>query len=75
MPKLSKPSVRYAFIRKVRFPYQTVRLCLTYKKKRLYYTCDFPFGSKWSGMDLSQFNTDGTLRTNLQIPQGQTIEE
>lgn len=65
MPKLNKPSVRYAFIKKIRFPYQTVRLCLTYKGKRLYYTEE---GNRWYGMDLSQFNTDGTLSLKADNP-------
>lgn len=58
MPKLNKPSVRFAFIKKKRFPFQTVRLCLTYKGKRLYQTDE---GNDWYGVDLSQFNSDGTL--------------
>ncbi len=58
MPKLNKPSVRFAFIKKKQFPYQTVRLCLTYKGKRLYQTDE---GNNWYGIDLSQFNSDGTL--------------
>lgn len=58
MPKLNKPSVRFAFIKKKRFPFQTVRLCLTYKGKRLYQTDE---SNNWYGVDLSQFNSDGTL--------------
>lgn len=58
MPKLNKPSVRFAFIKKKRFPFQTVRLCLTYKGKRLYLTDE---SNRWYGVDPSQFNSDGTL--------------
>jgi hypothetical protein len=58
MPKLNKPSVRFAFIKKRRFPFQTVRLCLTYKGKRLYLTDE---SNRWYGVDPSQFNSDGTL--------------
>lgn len=58
MPKLNKPSVRFAFIKKKQFPFQTVRLCLTYKGKRLYLTDE---SNRWYGVDPSQFNSDGTL--------------
>lgn len=66
MPKLNKPSVRFAFIKKRRFPFQTVRLCLTYKGKRLYQTDE---GNNWYGIDLSQFNSDGTLTLNDDNPE------
>lgn len=65
MPRKPKPSVRFAFIKKKRFPFQTVRLCLTYKGKRLYHTdesCD------WYNIDPSQFNTDGTLNLKEDNP-------
>ena len=65
MPKLKNPSVKFAFIKKKRFPFQTVRLCLTYKGKRLYQTDE---SNRWYGIDLSQFNSDGTLRPNFTVP-------
>lgn len=77
MPRKPKPSVRFALIKKKRFPFQTVRLCATYDGKRLYYTAAYA-DNQWYGIDFSQFNTDGTLRPNFTIPdtpKGQSEKE
>lgn len=58
MGRPAKPSVRFTYAKKKRFPYQTVRTCLTYKGRRLFSTDE---SNIWYGLDLNQFNSDGTL--------------
>lgn len=66
MPKPPKASARFAFIKRKTFPFQTVRLCLTYKGKRLYYTDE---SYNWYGVDLTQFNSDGSLKLKRNNPE------
>lgn len=65
MGRIPKPNVRFAFVKKKKFPCQTVRTCLSYKGKRLFSTDD---GGLWHGIDLTHFNSDGTLRNESDIP-------
>lgn len=60
MGRPAEPSVRFTRIELKRFPFQNVRLCLTYKGKRLYYSYR---GNWWYGFDLTLLNSDGTFKT------------
>lgn len=60
MGRPAKPSVRFNRIGLKRFPFQTVRLCLTYKGKRLYHT---ERENYWYGFDLTLLNSDGTFKS------------
>lgn len=60
MGRPAKPSVRFKHMELKRFPFQTVRLCLTYKGKRLYYSYEHNW---WYGFDLTQLNSDGTFES------------
>lgn len=59
MGRPAKPSVRFMRIELKRWPFQNVRLCLTYKGKRLYHT---DRANYWYGFDLTLLNSDGTFK-------------
>lgn len=59
-PKLN---ATFAFIPLKRFPFQSVRLCISYAGKRVYKT-DSQF--HWYDVDLNVFNADGTLKPNAE---------
>lgn len=65
MGRIPKPNVRFAFAKKKKFPCQTVRVCLSYKGKRLFSTDE---GNLWHGIDSAHFNSDGTLNNESNIP-------
>lgn len=68
MGRPAKPSVRFTYAKRKTFPFQTIRLCLTYKGKRLFNSDE---GRIWDTLDLSKFNSDGTLNfaSGEKIPQ------
>lgn len=66
MGRNPKPSVRFIYAKKKQFPFQTVRICLTYKGKRLYSTDE---SNNWYGFNFELFNSDGTVTLPENTPE------
>lgn len=71
MGRIPQFNVRYAYAKKKKYPCQTARLCLSYRGKRLFYTDD---SGLFHGMDLTHFNSDGTLCNESDIPANNLVE-